>query len=305
MLAYMSSFKTGIVPEFSRINIIDNKIDARLRLSLKREFLVSKFNGVLPSGGKGRFHAYCVGLPRSGTHSIAHMLQQQYAADHEPHAYYAIYHVLKRMTWQYNFADIQNILKWRHKKFAFELESAHYLHHVVDVLASSFPDAKFILTIRDPVSWLESEINRNYSTRNKLFWRELEDYRYGRYQHAFTSHEVALEQLDLYPIASYLSYWKEHSQFVLDMVPQERLLVMNTREICSNPGKLADFLDIDVNTLNLRKSHANKRSKRFKLTDLVNQRYLSQQVDEICTDFIDTQLPFFKADVTRPHSSVS
>ncbi len=300
----MSSFKAGNPPGFPEFNVIDKRIDTRLRLSIKREFLVSKLNGLLPSKGKGQFHAYCVGIPRSGTHSIAHMLQPNYAAAHEPHAYYAIYHVLKRMNRQYTFADIQNVLKWRHKKFALDLEAAHYLHHVADVLAASFPNAKFILTVREPLSWLESEINRNYSTRNKLFWRELEDYRYGRYQHSFTPQETALEHLNLYPIASYLSYWKEHNQFVLKAVPEEQLLVMDTREIRPNPDKLADFLGIDVSTLNLSKSHANKRNKRFKLTDLVDSRYLYQQIDEICADFIDAQLPCLQHSVPRLCSSV-
>ncbi len=217
---------------------IDNKIDTRLKLSLKREFLAAKFNRFLPASRKRCFHAYCVGTPRSGTHSIVNMLQQNYAAAHEPRSYYAIYHLLKWSTQEYTRNDIQNILQWRDKKLALDLEAAHYLHHVVDILANSFPKAKFILTVRDPLSWLESEIDRNYGTRNKLFWRALEDYRYGRYGHRFTQQDVALEQMGLYPIASYLSYWNDHNQFVLNSVAQEQLLVLDTEKFSQICNKL-------------------------------------------------------------------
>jgi hypothetical protein len=273
---------------------IDNEIDTRLSLSLKREFLLSKLNTVLPASSKRYFHAYCVGMPRSGTHSIAHMFQQNYAAAHEPRGYYAIYHILQRMAQRYTYTDIKNILKWRDKRLSLDLEAAHYLHHVVDVLATSFPNAKFILTVRDPLRWLESEIDRNYSTRQKLFWRHLENYRYGRYGHSFTPQDAALKEMGLYPVASYLSYWKDHNEFVLRSVAPEQLLVLETNKIQSSVDKIADFLDIESNTINTQKSHANKRSKRFKLADLVDQSYLYQQVETICADFIEAHMSTLK-----------
>ncbi|MEM9487096.1 MAG: sulfotransferase [Cyanobacteria bacterium P01_F01_bin.116] len=272
---------------------IDKKIDTRLSLSLKREFLVSKLNTILPASRERRFHAYCLGTPRSGTHSITNMLQQNYAAAHEPHGYYAIYHLLKWTAQKYTYDDIQNLLKWRDKKLSLDLEAAHYLHHVTDILANSFPNAKFILTIRDPLSWLESEINRNYGTRHLPFWRALENYRYGRYGAQFTQQDIALEQLGLYPISSYLSYWKDHNQFVLNAVAKEQLLVLETKKIQSSTDQIADFLNVDVRTISLKKSHADRKKKRFRLTEIVDRDYLNQQLETICADFIDHSLSSF------------
>ncbi len=128
-------------------NVADRKIDVRLSLSLKREFWVSKLNAVLPTRRHRQFHAYCIGTPRSGTHSIAHMFQKHYGALHEPHGCYAIYHLLKWTTGEYTYTDIQGVLKWRDKKMSLELEAAHYLHHVADVLARSFPQGHLYLLI--------------------------------------------------------------------------------------------------------------------------------------------------------------
>lgn len=281
--------------DISEKSDIDSKIDNRLKLSLKREFLVAKLNTLLPASRERSLHAYCVGTPRSGTHSIVGMLHSNYVATHEPHSYYAIYHILKWAAQKYTRNDIQNILKWRDKKLSLDLEAAHYLHHVVDVLANSFPKAKFILTVRDPLSWLESEIDRNYGTRNKLFWKALEDYRYGRYGHQFTKQDIALKQMGLYPLTSYLSYWKDHNEFVINSVAKERLLILDTREIQSKMNQIADFLDIDIATINQQKSHVNKRTKRFKLAEIVDKGYLHQQLEAICSDFIDQQLPAFKS----------
>lgn len=295
-MAMMNLTNNNFVANTLQANVANRKVDLRLSLSLKREFWISKFNAVLPAMKRRCFHAYCIGTPRSGTHSIAHMFAHHYGASHEPHAYYAIYHLLKWATNKYTDADIRNILKWRDKKMSLDLEAAHYLHHVADVLVKSFPQAKFIFTIRDPLSWLESEINRNYGTRHKLFWRELEDYRYGRYRHQFTPHDSALKQVGLYPIKSYLSYWKDHNQSVLNSIPQERLLTLETREIRSSIQEISNFLDINVDTINTRKGHSDRRKKKLKLADLVEKRYLCQQLDSICSDLIESQFPTLKRD---------
>ena len=67
--------------------------------------------------------------------------------------------------------------------------------------------------------------------------------------------------------------------------------MLNTREIKSSVDQIADFLAIDSSTISLKKSHANKRNKRFKLAEIVDQDYLYQQLETICADFIDRHLP--------------
>ena len=290
----MNLASSQILANTLRANVADREIDIRLSLSLKRELWVSKANAVLPASRKRCFHAYCIGTPRSGTHSIAHIFQHHYGALHEPHGYYAIYHLLKWETGQYSYADIQSVLKWRDKKMSLELEAAHYLHHVADVLVKSFPKAKFILTIRDPLSWLESEINRNYGSRHKPFWRELEDYRYGRYRYPFTKYDAALGQAGLYPVASYLSYWRDHNQFVINSVPKQQLLTLKTKEIRSKIEEISSFLGIDPDTINIQKAHADKRKKKLKLIELVDKTYLYQQLEELCSDLIDEKFPMLK-----------
>ncbi|MEO0759415.1 MAG: sulfotransferase [Cyanobacteria bacterium J06648_16] len=294
----MNLISDSIIDNIIRADISGNKMDVRLSLSLKREFWVAKLNSVLPAAlpaAKSRhFQAYCIGTPRSGTHSLAHMFQRHYNSAHEPAGGYIIYHLLKWMSQQYSYSDIKNVVRWRDKKLSLDLEAAHYLHHIADVLADSFPQAKFIFTVRDPLSWLESEINRNYGTRHKPFWREIEDYRYGRYGHPYTKHDTYLQSIGLYPISSYLAYWKDHNQSVLDLVPADRLLTMETREIRSKVGEIGNFLDIDPNTINVEKSHSDKRKKQIRLSEITDTQYLHQQIEQHCSELIETQFPKMK-----------
>ena len=292
----MSLIHTESIRNIIRTDISGEKLDVRRSLRLKKEFWMSKLNPVLKANRPRCFHAYCIGTPRSGTHSISYMFQKHYRARHEPDEYHTIYHLLKWMNGQYKYSDIKNILKWRDKKLSLDLEAAHYLHHAAAVLADSFTQAKFIFTVRDPLSWLESEINRNCDTRYDLFWRALENRRYGRYSQPFTKHDSPLEQMGLYPVRSYLSYWRDHNQFILNIFPKNRLLILETRKIQSKVNEIAKFLDIDASTVDQDKAHSDKSRKKIKLSEVVDQAYLYQQLETICSDLIDTQLPFLKRD---------
>ena len=292
----MNFLNKEIISNTVRAKVSEQKLDFRLSFSLKKEFWISKLHPIVPASRPRCFHAYCLGTPRSGTHSISYMLEQNYNARHEPNEYYAIYHLLKWRNGQYKCSDIKNILKWRDKKLSLDLEAAHYLHYAADVLAESFPQAKFIFTVRDPLSWLESEINRNYETRYNLFWRALENHRYGRYGSPFTKYDSPLEKMGLYPICSYLSYWRDHNQFILNSVPQNRLITLETKKIRAKVDEIAEFLDIDANTIDKEKAHSDKSSKKFNLSELVDQTYLCRQLETICSDLIDVQLPLLKRD---------
>jgi hypothetical protein len=173
------------------------------------------------------------------------------------------------------------------------MDSSHYLHYWADFLVQLDARVKFFLTIRDPYSWLKSEINQNFVTKDDSTWQSLEHYRYGKYRHDFEKAEASLSQFPhLYPITSYLMYWKDHINRVLDHVPADRLLIIRTESIRQSAGKIAGFLGIDPSTIDMNQSHTGIMQTRYlDLDKVVNKDFVLQKIYSLCGDLMDIYYP--------------
>jgi hypothetical protein len=189
-----------------------------------------------------RFHAYCVGLPRSGTHSIAKMFEDNYRSAHEPYHSSAI-KVLEKGSLRDN-EFINKYLVTKDTLLNLEIESSQYLYRFTPNLVTLFPDANFILTVREPKSWLESEFNkllRSYKNRPNNIWRRYDEIKYGAFDFSFESEKIQ-NTSNSYPVRQLLSYYKKNIVTVLNSVPKHKLLVVDTFEINSNINTISEFL---------------------------------------------------------------
>ncbi|MEZ4862280.1 MAG: sulfotransferase [Caldilineaceae bacterium] len=274
--------------------IINNyALSLRNSCAIRLEQLWADLYQYVPLGTRRRFQVYCIGMPRSGTHSIAAMFAKHYTSLHEPAYHDTIVHLLNYLHGGYSGDKLKTLLIARDRYLRLEMESSHVLHHLTNSLVSLFPDAQFILTIREPLSWLESEINQNLITQRWPVWKSLEQYRYGRYHHSFQPEEKALAMLDnVYPIRSYLAYWREHYLYVKANVPQERLLILKTSELYHSASTLAAFLGIQPQTIDLAHAHAGVNNlKPFRLYQYVRKDFIQEQVDECCGEIVRELFP--------------
>lgn len=245
--------------------------------------------GRWPRAGR-RFQAFGVGLPRSGTHSLAYMFDLYYRAGHEPVPEKAIGLLLRWERGEISRGALISALLERDKFLGLHLEASHYLHHVADVLAEAFPRAKFILTVREPGAWLESEVNQNRLSRSSAHYRVLEEHRYSRY--GFSHEFEALAALDnVYPVRAYLHYWVDHVSKVLRAVPRERLLVIDTHDLRAKMGEIAAFVRVPERSLHAERQHSGKRVPETDLYALVDRKDADAHVEAICGDFIRKEFP--------------
>lgn len=270
-----------------------HRISARQTFRFRRDALLSRLQFLLPPVTR-EFHVFCIGLPRSGTHSLAFLFSPEYPARHEPLTWETITYILDWLEGRCSTSKIGSFLTFRDKCLRLTLEASHYLHHVVDLLVPLFPEAKFILTVREPISWLASEFCQNLvkeSSHNKLFWTALETYRYGRYNHEY--HYDTLRQTPfVYPIASYLAYWKQHISRVLEAVPKERVLIVDTFEINDSIDTIVSFVGADRSKLNLTHTQSGQRHSPVDLYSLVDKEWVKQLIQEDYGAFIRSQTPF-------------
>ena len=240
------------------------------------------------------FHAYCIGTSKSGTHSIAGLFQPRYKAAHEPEQYEFIQLLLATQKGALDKTQLKEQLIKRDQRLGLELESSNLLTFFVESLLDEFLEAKFILTIRDCYSWLDSCLNHQVNaqrTEDMLFWWRYRDvcFRSEPCQHA--AQEKLLAQYDLYTLDGYLSYWRRVNEKILATIPPERLLIVRTVEIAQSIDKIAQFLHIPVETLNRSRSHLYRAKKKFDLLRQIDRDFLEQKVEFYCQDIMSQYFP--------------
>jgi len=252
---------------------------------------VGKKIGNLIAVQKRKFQVYCVGLPRSGTHSVASMFRNKFRAEHEPYAGATIKMIEDVKRGKSSDKKVLKHLYIRDRLMQLELESAHYLYQFIPQLLELFPESKFILTVREPKSWLESEMNKNYQSVDGQMWSRYEALRYGVYKNRYENNDI--ENLNgVYPVSSYLQYYVDHIDFVLRNVPEEKLLVLDTFTIEENIERICEFTDAQKKHLNLSSIHSAKRKqKKVRINDLLEEEKLNYLFDKYCRTFIENNLP--------------
>jgi len=241
-----------------------------------------------------RFHAFGVGMPKTGTHSLEAIFTG-YRRGHEPRVVQFMEIARRRMTGDLPDAQTGEILRGIDRRMWFELNSSWINYFLLDLLVDEYPEARFIFTIRDCYSWLDSIFN------------ELLGHEHGEYQAQFQRwygdsnttevHQVGdkvLEEHGLYPLDTWVRFWNKHNNGVLDLVPSDRLLIVRTPEIRQEIPRIAEFLGIPVDTLEASRSHEYKAAKKFGLLSKIDGEYLEQCVDKNCKDFMERFFPEIK-----------
>jgi len=243
-----------------------------------------------------------VGLPRSGTHSLGYVFKEAYRADHEPSGWgYSTLYVL----WRYEAGHIDEeslsrFLQFRDKRLALAFESSHFLHQVVHLLIDLFPRSKYIFTVREPLSWLESAINQSIKTQESSYWRASENRMYGKFDHEFR--HSSLRRHAAYPVKSYLDYWNQHVERVMETVPPERLCVVKTREIDDSLDRIATFVGADPEKLDRTRSHSSVRSSPKVLVDRdLDGSWVRRAIGEMCLETVETYVPSLIDDMGYLH----
>jgi hypothetical protein len=259
---------------------LSNRVRAVINGVYTRGFIAPKY--------KRRFHAYCVGTEKSGTHSVASIVARRYRSDHEPDYPMLIPKIVagrcERPEWG-------SFLQRRDRRLWLEMESCWL--HVFDLeqLARTFPEARFVLTIRDCYTWLDSLANHLIAFDVGPYWRRAQAAYYRPERFTYQPGEEAFRDAGLYPIRAYLSAWGDHNRRAQEVIPPERLLVIRTPEIMNSAERLAAFLDIDPASIDVKLGHQAANARKFGVLQRVDPNLLDDSVRECCGDVMDRWFP--------------
>jgi hypothetical protein len=259
-----------------------------------RHQIVSRIKDLLrPHVRPRRFHAFGVALPKTGTHSLAAVFSR-YRAWHEPDRDYYAQIVVGRTTGELSDSATLDLLRQLDRRWWLELNSSWLNYFFLDLLLAEYPQAKFVLTIRDCYSWLDSMFNQVLARSHADSPQLAEFYRWYADILVPGSHEDGdrvLAERRLWPLDAWLRFWNQHNTRILALVPRERLLVVRTQDIRREIPRLAEFLGVPPDTLDAGRTHEHKAEAKFGLVSDIDENYLHARVAARCGDLMEKFFP--------------
>ena len=244
---------------------------------------------------------YCVGTAKSGTHSLASLFSDELRTFHEADWQAVIKLILASAETGGERRALRRRLLERDRQFALDIDSSQLNYFYLPELLELFPNSKFVLTIREPRSWLDSLINHQLARGTPPpEWRRLRDFRFARDGAEHPPEEAALKARGLYTLDGYLSYWRRHNQDVIRLVPPEKLLVVRTDQISQRADDIARFAGLPqrgepagktAGKAAADKSHTFKALKKFGVLGELEPEYLDEKIRQHCSELVSEFFP--------------
>ena len=230
-----------------------------------------------------RAQVFCVGTAKSGTHSIAAMFSRNVRTGHEKEALESIEAFFRWREGRMTEREYRAWLVKRDREMALEIDSSWFHGLIVDLLVSEFPDARFVLTIRDCYSWLNSEFKRVLHTPSQQPERvKMRAFVYNGVPTVHAAEELVLKENGLYPVDNYLARWAAHNEKVLATVPRERLLVVRTEQIEERAKEIADFAGLPRYAVRVQRTHEYRNPVQREIIQELDREFLEGKVERHC-----------------------
>jgi Sulfotransferase domain len=226
--------------------------------------------------------AFCVGQAKSGTASLASLLAANHRAAHEPERAQILEMILRESRGEVSEHAFRTYLFARDQRLNLEYDIAWANQFLIGHLLTVFPDARFIILVRDPYTWLQSMCGHLASRDIPADVRPFLDWWFRPDLYPHTRHDRSLKELGLCSIAAYLNAWKRHVTVCTESIAPGRRLILKTHELNRSHRQLADFLEIPVDSLDVRNCHVNRGTWPDRLESLVDRSYLFEMVSSIC-----------------------
>ncbi|NBD37249.1 MAG: hypothetical protein GVY10_01615 [Verrucomicrobia bacterium] len=281
----------------------------RIEEKLKRRILSHLREGPLYRASKGgylagkrlldpiirprRFRCYGLGLGKSGTHSLAALFGREYHSAHEPYDKELIGKLLEREQGRLSRAAFRAYLRRRDRHLWLEIEVSTLLIHYAEDLAEMYPEARFVLLMRDPFSWINSSWNQ-LALRDRAEWyRDLDAWRYGADARDYgdPSEAEALGPHRLPGVRSHFRLWGDHYRRLRKNLPAERTLLIRLLDWEAAPQRLAEFLTLPAEHLRMEEREQYRARGNLGLIHRIDGKYLHELAEAYCGDLVREWFP--------------
>lgn len=216
-----------------------------------------------------RFHIINLSLPRTGTGSMWGLFSR-YRSRHEFRHQETVSRLLDLRAGKQSPKAVAEFLFDRDQAARPEMDSANFFHIAPRLITRIFPDARYLLCVRDPGRWIQSFTGMMRRALNHPSSQGKEARQWLRRYMSFVSDKLKLAYFESAPsirenrkvIASELArFWTRGTRASLkaiEAVPPDRRLVIKTSKINDSLQELARLAKIPVKKLVRKKRHLNK-----------------------------------------------
>jgi len=235
--------------------------------------------------------AICVGQAKSGTATLWGMLRTHHAAAHEPERPQLLDAILRASRGELTQTQLRDMLVDRDRRLRLDYDIGWQNQFVIDASMAAFPDAKFIVLVRDPYSWVGSIVGHLLSREIPPEVRDFFDLWFRPDLHPPIPADQPLIDRGLYPVAGFLHAWKRHVTTCAEQVPEPRRLVIRTHELDRETQRLADFLDIPIASIDTTSGRLNTNTWSGNPTDLIDPNHLHETIQRDCPQQLARHFP--------------
>ncbi len=230
-----------------------------------------------------QFRGFCIGLPKTGTTSIARIFRHC-RSGHEIRFAETVSWIDDLQQGRVTHEAFRRFIVKRVTEGGYEMDSSSFNHYYLDILMREFPEARFILTLRDFGSWVNSYLQMLLRWRRTIpLSRQVPEWQlaYGRCQFGEFDPEdfVSIKSLkvNLPEIAGrFFECWAGSYTRIFHVMDRTRTLILETARISSDMDAIARFMDIPANSLDASASHSNRGTGQTVLTDFLGPGYVEQ-----------------------------
>lgn len=200
-----------------------------------------------------RCHVFGIGPPKAATTSLAGLFCN-YHHQHEGLAKAT----LRRLQHHQEFSASWLLRRDRTLGYP-ECDSSQLHHWYLPALVDTFPAARFVLLLRQPLDWLNSWFNHRLARGLHPHWQALERIRFGSCDAVSSqSQDLLLSQHGLPGLQRALSFWLEVYQQALQTIPADRLMVLPVETMEVQLPQLARFAGISPESLQFGEAKRNR-----------------------------------------------
>lgn len=253
--------------------------------------LARKIRAAIPIPRRRRMHAYGIGPAKTGTTSLYAIFDANFRAAHEPDRV-ALIHLFQRdEAGEVSRAEVAAFLRKRDRKLQLEMDSSAMNRRYAALAAEIFPDARFIMTVRDPFTRTDSLINHLLNNPLEGVARERADliFRADRYRHA--PEEDLLVAQGLHTLDGYLADYAQATVTAIDELPADRVLVVRTDRLRGSLGRMADFLGVPEKLLDPGRSHRFRAKRKHGILAQLDAGFVDRKVKFHCGELLERYFP--------------
>jgi len=224
------------------------------------------------------------------------MFSRNVRARHEPEIFDVID---KLLDWRQGRVNERQFTEWireRDRNMALEVDSSFLNYELLDVLLREFRDARYVLTIRDCYSWLDSLFNHilRRSDKKDPRWLKLPLLRPAPEPFIHAPEEQLLKEKGFGTLDRQFSWWAQRINNVLTKVPAARLLVVRTDEITKRAFEIADFCGLPRYAVRQDRSHAFSNPVKAGILRKIDRSFVEAKVEMHCRELMTRFFPEIK-----------